>query len=164
MAKLILHICGFGLLALVTGCVPDEDTSPSAALFPTTHYGEVRPDFTSKVASRAARTEVELFALFGVSYNDQDRRELESVQDALNQGFYANPTNGKKIYRIQSLSQAQQLLQHSWKDEKWVPDSILAKHFLMTPNASVALIGQNDQRILFFDQSNQLAGVYPEAG
>lgn len=128
------------------------------------HYGEVRPDFSGPLTSKASREDVELLALFGVCYRDQDRKELKPVQDALSQGFYVNPQNGKKVYRVNAISQAQLLLQGAWEEEHWQPDSNLAKQFASTPNASVAIIGQNDQRILFFDEQNHLIGVFPTAG
>lgn len=164
MVNHILKIGGLGLLVLMGGCVPDEDTSPSAALFPTTHFGEVRPDFTNQLTNRATRNDVELYALFGVSYVDYDQKSLRPVEDALVQGFYSNPKNGKKIYRVQSIGQARELLQNMWSEEEWEMDSDLANQFKLTPNASIALIGAKDQRILFFDQGNQLAQVYPKAG
>lgn len=164
MRRSFFTIGGSCLLAILAGCVPDEDTAPSAALFPTTHFGEVRPDFTGQLTSNSARQEVELMALFGVCYKDQDSRELKPVSEALSRGFYSNPQNGKRVYRVHSIAQAQELLQNSWEEEHWNSDSKLSKQFATTPNATVAIIGQTDQRILFFDQSNHLIGVYPSAG
>lgn len=164
MVNGLVKVSSVCLVAVLAGCVPDEDTSPSAALFPTTHFGEVRPDFANHLASRASRHDAELFALFGVCYSDLDKWTLKPVEEALDHGFYANPKNGKRVYRIQSITQAQQLLEGSWSEENWAPDSALANQFKITPNATVALIGEKDQRILFFDQANQLAVVYPEAG
>lgn len=160
-------ILGTGLIivALTAGCTPDEDTSPSAALFPTTHYGEVRPDFSRQLAARAQRRDAELHALLGVHYSEIERNEIQLVQEGLETGFYEHPQSGKRIYRVQSITQAQQILEKVWPEEKWAePGSELASQFQATPNASVAIMGQNDQRILFFDQENHLSRVYPEPG
>jgi hypothetical protein len=160
-------ILGSGLLvaALTVGCSPDEDTSPSAALFPTTYYGEVRPDFSRQLAARAQRGDAELHALLGVHYSEIEKDEIQLVREGLATGFYEHPQSGKKIYRIQSIGQARQILGEVWPEEEWAePGSELASQFQVTPNASIAIMGQNDQRILFFDHENHLSRVYPEPG
>ncbi len=163
MANWLLRMGGLTLLVLAVGCLPDEDTTPSSALFPTTHYGEVRPDFTGLVASHADRETVELYALYGAQSGEIDRKSLKPIQDALmQQGCCENAANGRKVYRTQSMVQAQQLLQSLWPEEKWTPDSELAKRFVMAPNSTVAMFGQNDQRIMFFDSANRLLEVYPK--
>jgi hypothetical protein len=153
----------FALLAVTVGCLPDEDTSPSTALFPSTHYGDVRPDFTGLVASHADREAVELYALFGAQSGDIDQKTLKPIQEALGQqGSCENSANGRKVYRTQTMIQAQQLLQTAWPQEKWTPESDLAKRFAMAAHSTVAMFAQTDQRILFFDSANRLVEVYPK--
>ena len=65
LKKIVKFTACLVLPSLWSGCVPDEDTSPSAALFPTTYFGEVRPDFTEQLTNRASREEVELHAVLG---------------------------------------------------------------------------------------------------
>lgn len=148
----------------LSGCLPVEDTTPSSALFPaSSQYGaEVRRDFSGQLSKNASRRDVELHALFGSFYAERSSQELRPVLDSLNKGFYQDD-NGKRIYRVESVNQAQQILAKSWKYEKWSPNSALAKRFASASNASIAILGNSDQRILFFDQSDQLIGVYPKA-
>lgn len=158
---------GMGLMiaALASGCSPDEDTSPSAALFPTTHYGEVRPDFSRQLAARVQRSDAELHALLGVHYAEIEKNDIQQVREGIATGFYEHPQSGRRIYRVQSIGQAQQILGETWPEEPWTePGSDLASQFQVTPNASIAIMGRNDQRILFFDHENHLSRVYPEPG
>jgi hypothetical protein len=148
-------------LGLVAGCVPDEDTSPSAALFPTTYFGEVRPDFSEQLANHASREDVEFHALLGAQFAETESEELAAIRESLALGYFVHPDNGKRLYRVESIEQAQQILP-TWDEERW-SEELLGK-FKEVPNASVAIIGLNDQRILFFDQSEQLVGIYPAAG
>jgi len=162
MLKEIAKIAGLlVLLNLGAGCVPDEDTSPSAALFPTSYFGETRPDFTEQLGNHAPREEVELHALLGTQFAETEAKELEVIREALALGYFFHPDNGKRLYRVQSIEQAQQILP-AWDEEHWSEE--LAGKFKEIPNASVAIFGLKDQRILFFDESDQLVGVYPAAG
>ena len=160
--NLTVFLTGVATL-LGTGCVPDEDTQPSSALFPVSHYGEVRPDFSTQLASRVVREDAELFALLGTNFSNRQKKELDLIKQGLSNGVYVSPNDGKRIYRINSMDQARKLLGESWSEETWKEKSDLAKFFDQAPNASVAFMGQNDQRILFFDQTNHLVGVFPKA-
>ena len=153
--------CVFGLS--LSGCVPDEDTSPSAALFPAAPYGEAKLDFSKQLASHAAREAVEFHALLGPRYAEKEQAQLETIRAGLTQGYYVDSSSGNSIYRVQSMEQARQFLP-GWDEKQWAGDSALAEKFRELPNASVAIIGQKEQRIFFFDQSNQLASVYPQPG
>ncbi len=104
-----------------------------------------------------------MHALFGRLYTEKPPKEVKPIIGALEQGFYECPASGKRVYRINSISQAQQILGHKWTDESWGESSVLANQFRITPSASVAVMGDNDQRLVFFDQSNQLVAVYPRS-
>lgn len=171
MWRSLISLVMLSLMASLSGCVtsdtlgtgttPASASAPSAALFPTTYYGEVRRDFSDQLSSKADRSEVELHALLGKHFADRDREELQTIYNELCQGSYQNETGSSRVYRVSSLEEAQKVL--DWNPDKWKPDSELAKFFEQNPSATVAILGNEDQRILFFDQSNHLAAVYPTA-
>ena len=159
----IITLTALGLMA--TSCVPLEDTTPSSALFPasTSNGATIRPDFSKQLNQNAPRQEVELHALYGAFYADRKLTENRPVFESLDKGYFKDAQNGKRIYRVKTVSEAQKILGNSWKSEKWAASSDLGKRFQMSAYTSIAVLNGKDQRILFFDQSERLVGVYPKA-
>lgn len=118
---------------------------------------------TPSTGATQPRYEVEIRTLYGNAFNINDQKLSKPLQAALEQGYFEDKNTGKRLYRIQSLYQAQQILKLVWSEDHWVPDSELSKRFQTVPNASVVIVGPSDQRILFFDQSGHFIGVYTPA-
>ncbi len=159
------HIATFIAALSLTGCIPDDEggTPPSAALFPVTYYGEVPPDFSGRIAQRAPRLDSEFYALLGTHYADTDPAVLASLRDSLEHGLTRSPDGRKTICRVRSPEQARAILGEDWAGSSWVDDSPLAEGFRQYPNATVVVLGLDDQRILFFDSRDRLVGEYPES-
>lgn len=164
-----------GLISLSIGCVPIvEDTTPSAALFPTkgnyayTTVGASaqinnKADFSGLLKLNAPRRKVELTAVHGAHFNSRkSRSDITNAWEEIESGSYLGK-DGKQVYRVNTIGQAQQILKTSWTKESWAANSNLATTFQKLPNASVVKLSPTDQRILFFDKSNRLVGCYPSA-
>lgn len=178
------------LLSVLCGCVTEENAAPSAALFPG---GDCVPSSATQsstppagpptsapgsgggasaaaavpgnlaAAGTASRVDTEIQTLYGDSQN-RDKKKLQSLREAIESGYFEDKNTGKRLYRIQTLYQAQQILQRVWSADHWNANSELTRRFKEVPNASVTIVGEKDQRILFFDQSGRLLSAYSQSG
>lgn len=118
--------------------------------------------FTNLLSRCAPREEVELFASLINSRYDNDLSEFESSQIASvkrsleAEGKYLRGWYAMGVYRVESIDDAMTILR---KGSGWYAsdfDDKVRQYFQRYPNATVAIMGNDDQRIFFFDKADRL--------
>jgi hypothetical protein len=118
--------------------------------------------FTTLLSRRAPRQEVELFASLIHSAHDDNLREfgpsqISSVTRSLEQdGKYLRGWYAIGVYRVKSIDDAMTILRKGsgWHASDF--DDKVQQYFQRYPNVTVAIMENDDQRILFFDEVDRL--------